>query len=102
MPISRTKQKNAECSALGRLTLLLTRNVYIHYTPTNSSWLNQIEIWFAKIQRDVIARDSVTNIKDLCKKIMRHTSASTTRSPSPFNGSTTTQSIELQTISLIQ
>jgi transposase len=30
------------------------RDVRIHYTPTYSSWLNQVEIWFSKIQRDVI------------------------------------------------
>jgi len=23
-------------------------NVHIHYTPTYSSWLNQVELWFAK------------------------------------------------------
>jgi transposase len=28
--------------------------VRIHYTPTYSSWLNQVEIWFSKIQRDLI------------------------------------------------
>src|ERR1700745_1640805 len=32
------------------------RDVRIHFTPTYSSWLNQVEIWFSKIQRDVIAR----------------------------------------------
>jgi transposase len=26
--------------------------VRIHYTPTYSSWLNQVEIWFSKIQRE--------------------------------------------------
>jgi hypothetical protein len=30
--------------------------VYLHFTPTSSSWLNQVELWFAKIERDVIAR----------------------------------------------
>src|SRR5216684_2050493 len=30
--------------------------VHLHYTPTYSSWLNQIEIWFSQIERDVIAR----------------------------------------------
>jgi len=34
------------------------RDQEIHYTPTYSSWLNQVEIWFSKIQRDVIARES--------------------------------------------
>ena len=28
--------------------------VHIHYTPTYSSWLNQVELWFSKIERDVI------------------------------------------------
>src|SRR5438445_1680559 len=30
--------------------------VHLHFTPTYSSWLNQVELWFAKIERDVIAR----------------------------------------------
>src|SRR3984957_12286003 len=30
--------------------------VHFHFTPTYSSWLNQVELWFAKIQRDVIRR----------------------------------------------
>ena len=47
-------------------------NVRIHYTPTYSSWLNQIEIWFSKIQRDLIARGIFTSVKDLDRKIMRY------------------------------
>ena len=30
--------------------------VRFHFTQTYSSWLNQVEIWFGKLQRDVIAR----------------------------------------------
>src|SRR6202040_3173522 len=47
-------------------------NVRIHYTPTYSSWLNQIEIWFSKIQRDTIARGVFTSVADLDRKIMRY------------------------------
>jgi transposase len=47
-------------------------NVRIHYTPTYSSWLNQIEIWFSKIQRDIIARGIFTSVADLDRKIMRY------------------------------
>jgi len=47
-------------------------NVRIHYTPTYSSWLNQIEIWFSKIQRDIIARGIFTSLADLDRKIMRY------------------------------
>ena len=47
-------------------------NLRIHYTPTYSSWLNQIEIWFSKIQRDTIARGVFTSVADLDRKIMRY------------------------------
>jgi transposase len=48
-------------------------NVRIHYTPTYSSWLNQVENWFSRIQRDVITRGVFTNVKDLDKRLMRYT-----------------------------
>ena len=47
-------------------------NVQMHFTPTYSSWLNQVELWFAKIERDVIARGVFTSISDLKKKLMRY------------------------------
>lgn len=46
--------------------------VRIHYTPTYSSWLNQVEIWFSKIQRDVISRGVFTSVNDLARKLMRY------------------------------
>jgi transposase len=48
------------------------RRVHMHYTPTYSSWLNQVENWFSRIQRDVITRGIFTSIKDLDKKLMRY------------------------------
>lgn len=47
-------------------------NVAIHYTPTYSSWLNQVENWFARIQRDIITRGVFTSVKDLDKKLMHY------------------------------
>lgn len=47
-------------------------NVRLHYTPTYSSWLNQVELWFAKIERDVIARGVFTSAADLKRKLMRY------------------------------
>jgi transposase len=46
--------------------------VHLHYTPTYSSWLNQVENWFAKIERDVIARGVFTSVKDLARKLKRY------------------------------
>ena len=47
-------------------------NVTLHFTPTYSSWLNQVEIWFGKIERDVIARGVFTSVADLRRKLMRY------------------------------
>ena len=46
--------------------------VHLHFIPTYSSWLNQVEIWFAKIQRQVIARGIFSSVDDLRRKILRY------------------------------
>jgi transposase len=46
--------------------------VQFHFTPTYSSWLNQVEIWFSKLEREVIARGIFTSVADLRRKIMRY------------------------------
>jgi transposase len=46
--------------------------VKLHFTPTYSSWLNQVELWFAKIERDVIVRGVFRSVTDLKKKLMRY------------------------------
>jgi transposase len=42
------------------------------FTPTYSSWLNQVEIWFSKIERDVIARGVFTSVADLARKLRKY------------------------------
>jgi len=49
--------------------------VCFHFTPTYSSWLNQVELWFAKIQRDVIDRGVFTSVADLARKLRRYVHA---------------------------
>ena len=46
--------------------------VQFHFTPTYSSWLNQVELWFAKIQRDIIDRGVFTSVADLGRKLRRY------------------------------
>jgi transposase len=46
--------------------------VHLHFTPTYSSWLNQVENWFARIERDVIARGVFTSVADLRRKLLRY------------------------------
>ena len=55
-----------------RLFLQDHPQVTLHFTPTYSSWLNQVELWFSKIERDVIARGVFSSVKDLAKKLMRY------------------------------
>lgn len=49
--------------------------VQFHFTPTYSSWLNQVELWFARIEREVIARGIFTSVSDLACKLRRYINA---------------------------
>ena len=46
--------------------------IHLHFTPTYSSWLNQVELWFAKIERDLLTRGIFTSLPDLARKIRRY------------------------------
>jgi transposase len=39
--------------------------VHLHFTPTYASWLNQVELWFGKIERDLLARGIFRSLPDL-------------------------------------
>ena len=57
-----------------RVQAFLTENprVHLHFTPTYASWLNQVELWFGKIERDLLARGIFTSLPDLARKIRRY------------------------------
>jgi putative transposase len=52
-----------------RLWLAQRPRFHVHYTPTYSSWLNQVEIWFNQITQKAIRRGSFTSTKQLIEKI---------------------------------
>jgi transposase len=62
----------AHKSQLAKDFLAARRKPQLHFTPTYSSWLNQLELWFSKIERDVIARGVFTSLQDLKRKLMRY------------------------------
>jgi transposase len=67
-----------------------------HFTPTYSSWLNQVEIWFARIDREVISRGVFTSVKDLARKLMSYIRAySKTAKPFKWKYSDVTRRIKL-------
>jgi transposase len=69
--------------------------VKLHFTPTYSSWLNQVEIWFARIEREVISRGVFTSVKDLARKLMRYVRAySKTAKPFKWKYSDVTRRIK--------
>ena len=65
---------------------------HVHFTPTYSSWLNQVEIWFNRITQQAIRRGTFRSVKDLVAKIdqfVQHYNASTR----PFVWTATADSI---------
>jgi len=42
---------------------------HLHYTPTYSSWLNQVEIWFNIITQKAIRRGTFRSVKELVTRI---------------------------------
>ena len=46
--------------------------LHLHFTPTYSSWLNQVDLWFAKIEREPIHRGVYLSVKDLARRIMKY------------------------------
>jgi transposase len=65
---------------------------HVHYTPTYSSWLNQVERWFALITQRAIRRGSFRSVKDLIEKI-DHFVRNYNRSHRPFAWTATADSI---------
>ncbi|MBL8986590.1 MAG: IS630 family transposase [Gemmatimonadetes bacterium] len=52
--------------------LLAHPRVTMHYTPTYSSWLNQVESWFARIERDCLARGIFPSTRALKKTLVQY------------------------------
>jgi transposase len=65
---------------------------HLHFTPTYSSWLNQVERWFALITNQAIRRGSFDSVIDLKRKIgefVEHYN----QHPRPFMWTATAESI---------
>jgi transposase len=65
---------------------------HVHFTPTYSSWLNQVERWFGYITQQSIRRGSFTTVKQLVQRIdafVQHYNLQ----PRPFSWTATADSI---------
>ena len=65
---------------------------HVHYTPTYSSWLNQVEIWFNIITQKAIRRGSFCSVKKLIEKIEQFVKNYNAKSK-PFTWTATADSI---------
>ena len=64
----------------------------LHFTPTASSWINQVERWFAKITTQAIRRGSFRSVKHLIEAIEAYI-VEHNNEPQPFRWSATANSI---------
>jgi transposase len=65
---------------------------HVHHTPTYSSWLNQVEIWFNLITQRAIRRGTFRSVKELVRKIEEYT-RQYNRHARPFAWTATADSI---------
>ncbi len=74
---------------------------HVHFTPTGSSWINQIERWFALLTEQCIRRGSFRSVNDLEQRIDEFIEANN-EDPKPFKWTASAdyifQRIENQTI----
>lgn len=60
------------------------RKFHVHYTPTYSSWLNQIEIWFSILQRKVLKDAVWKSDTQLVKALMSYIKYHNKNKAKPF------------------
>jgi len=65
---------------------------HVHFTPTYSSWLNQVERWFALITNQAIRRGSFQSVTDL-KRLIQAFVDNYNQHPRPFKWTATAESI---------
>ena len=65
---------------------------HLHFTPTYSSWLNQVERWFGLLSQRAIARGSFRSVPELVGRIQAFVDAYNA-SATPFVWVATAQSI---------
>ena len=65
---------------------------HMHYTPTYSSWINQVERWFAYLTDDLLRRSDHRSVQALEKDI-RNWVAAWNENPKPFIWTKTAEQI---------
>ncbi|MFN9392762.1 MAG: IS630 family transposase [Flavobacteriales bacterium] len=61
-----------------------TKRIHLHYTPTCSSWLNQIEIWFNIMSKDVLKGGVWKTKQQLIDQLMLYIKTYNSERAKPF------------------
>ena len=65
----------------------------LHFTPTSASWLNAVESWFARLERQSIHRGVFSSVKELGDEIHRFIKVHNAQSAKPFKWTKSAKSI---------
>jgi len=57
---------------------------HFHFTPTSSSWLNAVEMWFSQLERRALYRGVFTSVKELREELRRYITVHNEESAKPF------------------
>ncbi len=60
------------------------RRITLHFTPTYSSWLNQIEIWFNMLTKDVLKGGVWKTRKQLIDQLLNYVKTYNDQRAKPF------------------
>ena len=68
------------------------KRFHFHFTPTSSSWLNQVERWFRELTDKIIRRGIFRSVPDLIASIQTYLDAHNT-DPNPYVWTASAQQI---------
>lgn len=68
------------------------KRFHLHFTPTSSSWLNQVERWFRDLTDKNLRRGIFSSVPDLIASIERYLTV-TNNNPKPYVWTATAESI---------
>jgi DDE superfamily endonuclease len=63
---------NLSAHSAEKAAILFAHNprVHLHFTPTNASWLNQVELFFSILERRLLRRGEFPSVDDLARRFM--------------------------------
>jgi hypothetical protein len=78
-------------AAVRRLRAIRRKAILVH-TPVHASWLNQVEIYFAQVQRKVLTPNDFADLKEVEQRLRLYEEL-TNRTPRPFAWEFTTDEL---------